>query len=146
MPDVLQNATSWLAGVLKGSASVSVTVSRGAQSVTLLASPGSTLMRTTDREGNTKVERTDVDFDFTAADHVLGGVVCTPRRGDRWSYTGPDGKTAVYEVTAPGQEAPWRYLDPYRTMLRVHCKLTSPAVPSSGGGGQGGYFPGGWNP
>lgn len=112
---------TWLAGQLKDNVAASVTYIRGAYSVTLSATLGSQLLRLTDAGGNTKIERTDRDIVFSAADLILNGSATTPQRGDKFRVTFGS-TTTEYAVMAPDGEPPWRYADSHQTMIRAHGK------------------------
>lgn len=86
------------------------------------ATLGRQLLRLGDAGGGTRVEWTDADLVFPAADLVLGGLLVEPRRGDEVRIAGDDGRDDLYEVRGPDGEPPWRYSDPHRLMIRVHLK------------------------
>lgn len=121
MTNALQTGASWLADRLHASASADVVYSRGTSATSLTATLGSQLLRVTDRNGNTKVERTDRDFIVRAADLTLDGIQVEPQRGDHFDLT-TNGVTERFEVMAPQGEAPWRYSDPHKLMVRIHSK------------------------
>ena len=123
MTNILQTGASWLAGRLQASASRSVRYRRNGQEVTIRATPGRQLLRVGDGLGGSRVEWTDLDLIFPAADLVLGGATVEPRRGDEVRIARDDGKDDVYEVRGPDGEPPWRYSDPGHTTLRVHLTL-----------------------
>ena len=117
MDDRLQRGVNRLASRLREHAGRLVVYRRGTQSVVLPATVGRTLLKLTDEYGATRVEWTDRDYLFRAADLVLGGSLATPQRGD----VVEDGAER-YEVAAPQGEAPWRYSDPRGLIYRVHVK------------------------
>lgn len=120
MADLFADAMGWLSDQLQAHASVAVTYGRGTRSVALSATRGKSLLRLSDG-GAGRIEWTDQDFLFPAADLVLGGEPTEPRRGDTIRLA--DGTSAlVYEVQAPAGEPPWRWSDAQRTTLRVHAK------------------------
>jgi len=119
--DLLDSAASWLAGQLRANAARSVTYRRGGDSVVLSATLGGRLLSVLDAQGNVKVERTDCDFVFAAADLVLAGVPTTPQRGDLIDVL-YGAVTRRFEVTAPGREPVWRYADAHEYLVRVHAK------------------------
>lgn len=124
MADQLARGVAHLASRLKAHGSVTIVIRRGPLSVSLSATLADSLLRTSDRAGNTKIERTDRDFIFTAADLILGGVVVTPERGDKVDVT--FGSTVSrYEIMAfgGGTEPHWRYEDNHNILIRVHTKF-----------------------
>jgi hypothetical protein len=121
MPDLLQTGSDWLADRLKEHASRQVIYRRGGQQVAVQATIGRTLLKLDDGYGGVRMEWTDRDFLIHAADLVLGGTPTLPERGDLIRET-QGTKTFIYEVMAPGKEAPWRWSDVYRKLLRIHTK------------------------
>lgn len=121
MPDLLQTGQEWLADQLKTHASREVVYVRGGEQVVVRATIGRTLLKLDDGHGGVRIEWTDRDFLILAADLVLSGAPATPRRGDQIRET-VGAVTQIFEVMAPGQEPPWRWSDPFRTLLRIHTK------------------------
>jgi hypothetical protein len=121
--NLLATGAAALAAALKASASETVSYYRDgfAPLTTLQATPGSSLLRVRDAAGQSKVERTECDFIVTAADLILGGRVVEPKAGDR-VHVAAGTKTLIFQVMAPTGEAPYRYSDPARTILRIHTK------------------------
>jgi hypothetical protein len=120
VPDLLQTGLTWLAGRLHEQVSRPVTYERGADSVVLQATPGKTEFEQTDAQGFRMVSEVR-DWLIPATDLVLAGIVTLPERGDRIRET--DGDTVhVYEVVPVGGAPPYRFTDPYRTLLRVHVR------------------------
>ena len=120
MADILDTAVSWLNGVRKSSMSRLITYGRGTQSVQISATLGSSLLKL-DSEFAERIERTEGDVVFSAADLVLSGQATEPQRGDWWTTTFA-GVTARFEVRGPGNEPPWRWSDSHRVVYRVHSK------------------------
>lgn len=111
----------WLSGELQAHAASPVVYSRADLSVALVATYGQTKLRLADEFGAIRIEWTDRDFIVPAAKLKLGGVVILPRRGDL--VTVNDGaNVTTYEVLATGDEPPWRWCDPFRTMVRIYTK------------------------
>lgn len=63
----------------------------------------------------------DVDFMISDADLRTAGNPVEPRADDR-VYCSRDGVTHVYEVLPRGNEKPWRWSDPQRTIRRIHTR------------------------
>ena len=122
MPDMLHFGLEWLADKLKDHASRPVVYRRGAGEVEVQATIGRTLMKLADGEGGVRMEWIDRDFLIKAEDLEFAGNRVTPERGD----TVID-DARVYEVMAPGGEPPWRWLDPFGHMLRIHAKFVGVA-------------------
>ena len=120
MANILQTGATWLSGRLATYASVPVRYCRNGQEVALSVTLGKQLLRVADGFGGTRVEWTDADVIFPAADLALGGVTVEPRRGDEVRIARDDGKDDVYEVRGPDGEPPWRYSDPHHQMIRAH--------------------------
>jgi hypothetical protein len=121
MSDMLQSGQAWLADQLKTYASRLVTYQRGSQQTTLPATIGRTLMKLDDGYGGVRMEWTDRDFLIQAADLRFAGLQVSPERGDR--LLDADGlQTVIYEVVSFGGNPPWRFSDPFGTLLRIHTK------------------------
>lgn len=122
MDDLLQYGQEWLADQLKQHASRQVVYRRGVQQTSVQATIGRTLLKLEDGYGGVRMEWTDRDFLIQAADLVLGSSVATPARGDQIRES-VGLNTSVYEVMAYGGEPPWRFSDPFGTVLRIHTKF-----------------------
>lgn len=120
MPDALRDGLAWLTGRLLAHASEPVTYARGGVAVVVPAVLGKKLLRLTDESG-VRVEWTDLDVLIAAADLDLGAGPVTPRRGDTVTVATAAGAD-VFEVMPFGPEPPWRWSDPFQTLLRIHCK------------------------
>lgn len=125
MANLLETATTWLAGQMKTHAARTVTYRRGAGQAVLKAGLGKKLLRVSDELGGSRTIATERDYLVAAADLVLAGLPILPERGDKITDAGdPDGVSRVYEVLSPGgDEEPWQWMDPARTLLRIHTKL-----------------------
>lgn len=124
MPNMLESGMEWLASQLQEHAGRSVTYTRAAASVTLTATLGRKLLKVGDEFGGLRMVVTDRDYIITAADLILSGSLTLPAKGDTITDAGdPDGVSRTWEVLSPGgDEAPWNWSDPYRTLIRVHTK------------------------
>jgi hypothetical protein len=121
MPNIMETGMAWLASQLKANAASEITYSRGSDDVTLQATYGRKLLKLTDIDGAIRMEWTDMDFVFDAADLILDGSQVEPARGDKVTLVvGED--VQIYEVLPFQSEPPWRYTDPFQTMIRVHTK------------------------
>ncbi|MCL2701966.1 MAG: hypothetical protein FWE88_09800, partial [Phycisphaerae bacterium] len=104
-----------------------VVYQRGGESVELAATLGATTVDVTDDTGAT-VRSPQTDFIVSADSLVLGGVLITPRIGDRVHVAhaaGDNGgsvKTLVYEVLSLPDGRHYRPCDPGGRMLRIHAK------------------------
>ena len=120
MADLLQQASSWLAGMRKSHLSHPVTYCRDAAAVQVQASIGSTVFQTDDGNG-ALINWESRDFLIAAGDLLLDVAEALPMAGDRIKEA-IGSRTVVYEVMAPGKEPCWRYSDPFRQTLRIHTK------------------------
>jgi len=120
VPDLLQTGLSWLAGQLHEHASRPVIYERGTNSVVVQATPGKTEFEQTDAQGFKTVSEVR-DWLIPTTELVLANVLTLPERGDRIRETEGD-VVHVYEVVPVGGEPPYRFTDPYRTLLRVHVR------------------------
>jgi len=121
MPNVLALGLAFLTDQLITHASELITYSRGASSVAIRATYGKKLLKIDDGEGGFRIEFTDMDFLIRASDLILSAVAITPERGDTIAITVGVG-TETFEVFPFNAEPAWRWSDPHRSMIRVHCK------------------------
>jgi hypothetical protein len=118
--DLLETGLAWLGDQLKQHASRSVTYVRGTDSVVVQATPGKTEFEQADAHGLKTISETR-DYLIQVADLVVAGVQILPERGDQIRDT--YGETVhVFEATPVGSEPPFRFADPYRTVLRIHVR------------------------
>lgn len=118
--DLLERGNSFLDEQRHKHMTRTVTYQRGASSVELQATLGETTFEQADEYGIVqKIESRD--FLLRTADLVLDSEQTLPKSGDRIRDT-QGTQVFVYEVSAPGNEPPFRYSDPYRTALRIHTK------------------------
>ncbi len=120
MTDLLQKGSDWLEAKRTQYASRVVTYTRGAASVDLPATVGKTTFEVDDGYG-VLVRHEFRDYLILAEQLVLNDENVLPERGDRIRET-INGRTFVYEVTAPGKEPCWRYSDAFRKTLRIHTQ------------------------
>jgi hypothetical protein len=123
MADLLKTGLAWLTEQLADSASQSVVYRRGGVEATVRATFGSKLLKTVGLDGGLQMEWTDLDFCIPSADLVLNGVTIEPKRGDEVRVSRADGVVETFEVHDFGGGPAWRWADPHRSMVRVHCKL-----------------------
>lgn len=117
MANLLQQGAAWLSGQLDASAATSVTLTRpGNAPTSVLATIGSTPFEVTRADGSIENIQSR-DFLIAAANYLVNGVAVLPARGDQISEGG-----FIYQVMAPGHEPHYRFVDPFRTRLRVHTK------------------------
>ena len=116
MADLLEQASTWLAGQRSKFLARPVLYCRAANCVEVAATVGTTLFEIDDGYGVVEKWQSR-DYLVTAADLVLAGELVEPRRGDRITDGGK-----VYEVMAPGKEDVFRLSDPYGVTLRIHTK------------------------
>jgi hypothetical protein len=126
--DFLQAGMQWLSDQMQTSLSQPVLYQRGSQKIAICATFGQTMLRMADEIGATRIEYTDKDFLIPSSSLVLSGAKFLPRRGDKILHN--DGAALhTYEVFPFNDEPPWRFSDPFRTMLRIHAKrLTTEPV------------------
>lgn len=119
--DILSAGVAALGRVLRSHAAQSILYKRGTAVVQIDATKGSTLFESDTASGGLlRIESRD--FIFEAERLVIEGDVTTPARGDKIEEM-QGGKTYTYEVLDLGAGTqPWRYCDPYRTLIRVHTK------------------------
>lgn len=94
-----------------------VTYTRGGDSVQLSAARS--VSRGEVDTGAMTLESVQPDYLFLGADLVLSGQQVEPQAGD---VIDDDGQR--YEVLPMGAEPAWRYADPARGVMRVHCRHT----------------------
>ena len=120
MADLLEQGMSFLDQKRHEHMTRTVTYHRGNSSVALQATLGQTSFEQTDEYGIVqKIESRD--FLVRTGDLVLDGESVLPKAGDLIRDTG-GASVFVCEVSAPGNEPPYRYSDPYRKALRIHTK------------------------
>ncbi len=126
MPNLQQKGVAWLTGRLQANAAVPAYFVRGSNFVLInKVTLGNQLLKTTDNQGNVKTERTEKDF-IVAANLLtfdLGLTFVLPQRGDYWLLDLGAGLKR-YDVMPVGNEAPWRYADPFETLVRMHTKFS----------------------
>lgn len=101
-------------GVVGG---VTYTPLGGAAQPGTVAWVGRTVFRQDQQQGN------GASVVFGDRDYIVpvSELAALPKRGDRIAEV-IGGVTLLFEVVAPGNEPPWRYSDPARSMYRLHCK------------------------
>ncbi|MCC6910058.1 MAG: hypothetical protein IT430_19155 [Phycisphaerales bacterium] len=120
MADLLEQGMSFLDRKRYEHMTRTVTYQRGNSSVELQATLGQTNFEQSDEYGIVqKVE--SHDFLIRTGDLVLDGETVLPKAGDLIRDTA-GANVFVCEVSAPGNEPPFRYSDPYRKALRIHTK------------------------
>lgn len=121
---LMSRGMSMLKSQLQSAAGVSVTYTRGAYSVSLTAVVGRTVFAS-NLQGAARIEFGDRDYLIEAADLILNSATVEPVKGDRITEV-VNGATMVFEAMIPSTGEPcWRYSDPARTILRIHCKRVS---------------------
>lgn len=120
MADLLEQGMTFLDEKRHQHMTRTVVYQRGASSVEVAATLGATTFEQADAFGIVqKIESRD--FLIRTADLVLDEVQTLPKAGDRIRDVSGE-QVFVYEVSAPGNEPPFRYSDPYRRALRIHTK------------------------
>jgi hypothetical protein len=128
MADLLQTGVAWLTGQLAAHAAQSVTYARANSTATVNATLGRKLLQIADVEGGIRMEWTDLDVIVPASELVLAAVAVTPARGDKITITDTIAhKARTYQVEPYGDEPPWTWADPHRTLVRIHTKFLSEA-------------------
>lgn len=105
---------------LVASEGVAGTWHRGATSWAMTLVPGQSTTETTTDTG-VSVESTDADLIGNVATFVAV-VGDMPLEGDKFVYADANTVQVVLQVINPAGEKPWRYRDPTRTMMRIHCE------------------------
>jgi hypothetical protein len=125
MPNLLAQGVEWLASQLGEHAATPVTFARGGSSVAVTATKGRTDVEVDD--GDSVLRSHVTDWIVRPSALVLAGNVIEPKVGDEFIETvGPTVHT--YRVLALGDGEVFRAVDPARTLIRVHTKLTSSAA------------------
>ena len=117
MANMLADGAAWLAGQLKASAGSAVTYQRGGDTAAVTATIGRSQFEATNQSGVIEVWESR-DFLIPLADLPFG----EPQRGDLVI----EGELS-YEVSAP-RGVPVAHYDAFRSMARVHTKLTDTGV------------------
>ncbi len=107
---------------VKREVGVSVTYTRGDRAVALVAVPSTTEFEV--ETGDIIETAQSRDFSILASDLVLGGFATLPGRGDTIRET-IDGVEQTHDVRAPAGSVHFRYLDPYRKVLKIHTTQTT---------------------
>ena len=119
--NLLQHGVAWLNRQRVAHLSQCVVYRRGGEAVQIAATPGTTTVDVTDDAGAT-VRSPRMDFIISADALMLGGVVVTPRIGDRVRVADATGKTLVYEVLSLPDGRHYRPCDGGGRMLRIHAR------------------------
>jgi hypothetical protein len=101
---------------LKEKDGIAATYTRGADSLPLTVVAGRTVFAS-NMDGAARVEFGEIDLLIETADLTLG----EPARGDRIAVT-LDGTAVTLELFHRSGEPPWRYSNPYRSVIRLHAK------------------------
>lgn len=117
MANMLADGAAWLAGQLKASAGSDVTYQRGGDTAAVTATIGRSQFEAANQSGVIEVWESR-DFLIPYADLPYG----EPQRGDLVI----EGEL-TYEVSAP-RGIPVAHYDAFRSMARVHTKLTDTGV------------------
>ena len=121
MSDMLAAGLAWLTQQLTEFASQTVVYARGANQVSVPATFGAKLLKLQGPDGGIRMQWTDMDFLIASAYLNFNGQPIIPQRGDFIYITQPP-VVQCFEVLPYLDEAPWRWSDPHRTMLRIHTK------------------------
>ena len=124
MPNVLAQGAEWLASQLGQHAATPVTFARGAASVPVTATKGRTDVEVDD--GDSVLRSHVVDWIVRPSALVLAGNVVEPRVGDEFRET-VGANVHTYRVLALGDGEVFRAVDPARTLIRIHTKLSGTA-------------------
>lgn len=116
-------AASRLISRLTGRSGETVTISNGTDSDTVTVTFGHDLLALADADGGMRVEWTEADFLLASADWT-DALSELPVRGNTVAWVS-GGSTYTFAVCAPDGEPEYRFVDPFRTILRVHGKLRS---------------------
>jgi hypothetical protein len=124
MTNFLQSGSTWLAGMLKTSVSVSVTLRRrGYADAVVSATPGTTRVEQEMDDGSSlRLESRDYLIDVD--DYRFGGVITNPQDGDLVIET-IDAVERQYELRPFAGESCARHMDQYRIKWRCHTKLVT---------------------
>lgn len=118
---LFDDANDLINKTLTTSAGTPIVYTRGASSVNLTAWIGRTVFAS-NLQSNARVEFGEIDLLIEADQLILNGSVTTPVKGDRIAIT-LQGNPLTLELMIPATGEPaWRYSDPQRSRLRVHCK------------------------
>jgi hypothetical protein len=122
MANLLANATSVLARILRESASAEVTYFRGNDAVALNASIGRTDHELVDADTGAMQRVVTRDFLFEASRLILAESGTRPLPGDQIHEQVGD-ETHVYQVLAVDGRNCWTFEGSHNLLLRVHTKL-----------------------
>ena len=129
MANLLASGASWLAGMQKQNASISVTLRRrGYSDVTVSATPGNTLAEQVTGDG-TSQRFASRDYLIHVTDYAFDGVASEPREGDR-IIDSTFGDERIYEVRPFAGDPCARPSDQYRNRWRIHTKLIEKPTPT----------------
>lgn len=124
---LLERGVEWLTAKQEATDSVTVVYSRDAHSKSMPAVVGRTLFSpqgygsSNGGLSTAAVEWGDRDYLIRVEHLVLNGLAVKPQRGDRLTQV-IRGVPAVFEISTPTGEPPWRYSDEAQTTFRIHCK------------------------
>lgn len=117
MPNLLQSGVTWLAGVQKDGASVTVTLRRGeSETADVAATVGKSGAEESASDG-TFTALSSIDFLILAADYQIDGAAAEPADGDEIDWNGE-----TFEVRPFAGEPSARKSDEYGVRHRVHTK------------------------
>lgn len=120
---LLNNAASTLWPRLKAAGSQTIRFTRGAGSVVLDAVPGTTRHQIVTIDGQISKVQTQ-DWLVLSSELVVAAVAVKPQRGqdkiELLTETTPRTVVRTFKVNHPGGLEPYRYSDPYRTIMRIH--------------------------
>lgn len=120
----MSNARTWLMDTLQTADGYSATYTRSSASVSLTAWLGQTRFLSV-VQGSGRLEFGELDVLIRADELILSGSRVDPARGDAIALT-LNGTAITVEVMPPNSdEPPWRWSDPQRELLRIHCKRIS---------------------
>lgn len=119
MSTLLERGLAMAARAMPAAAGGRILYQGDGDQVELAATFGRSAFQVDDGTESVRIDYSDRDFLVAAADLVLNGGLAEPKRGQKITdlATGD-----TYEVAAPGRERPWRYCDPFETMIRIHAK------------------------
>jgi hypothetical protein len=136
--NLLQSGLAMLDRGLQAAAGVTVTASRVTgdvyREVDIPAVVGRTVFKS-EASGRVRIDFGDRDYLVEACRYTLGpaGEVVEPADGDRFVET-VNGVELTYELARIPGEPRWRYSDPQRTRLRLHCVRVNTVTANPGQG------------
>jgi hypothetical protein len=122
----MSDAMTWPRGTLQTAAPHTATYTDASSGLTVSLTVwlGRTAFSSNAPNG-ARLEWGELDVMIRADELLISGSMISPARGDRIALT-LNGVAVTLELFTPSTgEPPWRWSDPQRELLRIHCKRVS---------------------